>query len=160
MDIQKELQAVIEKSLPALEANRLRSYIEEAEKAKVQLATAIQQVESGTKTIQGLRDDLRARDAVIETQRKALETFKLREAAFKTSEDAVTLAMHRADKADGMRQATLDVVALFTKNPEIRREHWTNKTTPIFSAPMPGSTPYQSGSSTENTSAGSTDRTE
>lgn len=160
-DIRAELQAVIDKSLPSLEAQRLRTYIEEAERAKVSLATATTKAEADAKVIASLRADVTTRDATIQKQADALKDYAARESAFKTSEDAVTSANHRADKADGMRQSAMDVVALFTKNPEIRREHWSSRTTPILTTPMPGSSPYPTGSSiNESGSDGSTTRTE
>lgn len=159
-DIRSELQAVIDKSLPSLEAQRLRSYIDEAERAKEEHVRARQEYER----VKGTLVDEEKAKVVLRAQladaQKEIAAFRERENNFKASERAVLDANHRAVVAEESRKAAMDVVALFTKNPEIRREHWTStsKNTPI----IPPGQSYATGTAMESGSstAGVTERSE
>lgn len=131
VDLKAELAAIIDKSLPALEANRLRVYIEEAEKNKAKLITQ-------EETISNLRTTA-SRDATEflrvshegDALKAELKVFKEREKDFIASELRVLKADFRAEKADAVTAAVQSVVQQFTKNPEIRSEHYRSHTTPV-----------------------------
>lgn len=121
-DLVQELRALIERELPTIEAKRFQAYIAEAEKTKVDLEQAQQTIAS----LQGQVNDItKQRVALQEKLTEAtnqLAAYRTREADIKDAEHKILTARHEAAVAEGKRIAALEVVAMFTKNPEIRRD--------------------------------------
>ena len=132
MDILKELQDTVERNLPAIEAKRLRTYIDEAEHTKATLAMT--QKELAQMSVQRDKNAVEAAThaATSEQLRTELRAIRTREGAIADAEKQVLIANMNTEKANAVGAAIMSVVGMFTKNVEVRRSINTSGMAPTW----------------------------
>lgn len=122
-DLQQQIQAAIERDLPKQVGDALQQRLTQADQLERQLNSALAREQLGAETLK-LRDaTIQALTGDLTKLRAELAVFQQREAAFAAAERELLVATLKLERADAVTNAVKEVVAQFTKNPELRRTH-------------------------------------